>query len=242
MWSAGSERWDLYLGRATSALALQGGQPDWQPHADPQTALPQRLKQLVQRRQGWRRPTLSVWLSGDLARPFVLQPVAGLAAGAEAQALAETAAPATTGVPAPCAVWLSAAPQHKAAVAVAMPAPLRELILSQGQQARVRIASIRPWWALAQKQLLAGHPGFELLVLEDTDAVVLLLSNGSGWLTAEAYTPKPVHAAQRQALLTRRAFAAGVPPEAMCAASLPDPQTTPGAGWLRALQVQGPSP
>jgi hypothetical protein len=244
VWSAGSERWDLYLGRSDSAVALRGAQtqPDWQAHADPETALVARMKQVAQHHKGWRRPVVSVWLSGDLARPFVLQPVAGLATGAEALALAASAAPAATGVSAPCAVWLSAAPQQQTTIAVAMPAALRDLILLQGKAARVRIAGVRPWWALAQKQLLAGQPTLELLALEDTDAVVLLAGNASGWLAAEAYAPKPQQAAERQALLTRRAFAAGVESAAMRAASLPDPLSAPGTGWLRAMDVQGPNP
>ena len=210
MWSVGTERWDLYLGESQSGLAKVGAAPHWQPHVDPTSELEARLHAIASSsRKRWTRPTVAVWLSGSLARPFLLAPVAGLRGRREALALAQAAAAEATGIGGEVAVWFDQVPTTHATVAVAMPASLRTVALELCKAHRVQLGSLRPWWALALEFANDNSPPQALFAAEDTDSLVLLGWDRSNWTSADACVPGPLPV-QEASLIARRAFVAGV--------------------------------
>ncbi len=170
----------------------------------------------------WQRTRLRVWLSGALARPFVVLPVGGLRNWREALAAAAAKAADETGWAEPAAVWLDSLPRQHPALGVAAAAPTVEALKRTAGRAGVRLLSIRPWWALALDEVRASGEDFDLLAAEDTDALVLLSAGGEQWREAAAYAPAPV-AEQAEAVVQRRAMAQGVGVERMRRARLSMP-------------------
>lgn len=233
---AGSEPWDMFLGVAGSGLARRGDPPIWKDHTDPVHALGERFDELRQQRGAWRRPRARIWLSGALARPFLLEPLAGLSGTREVLAVAEARAPEATGLPSPCMVWLERATADQPRLAVAYARDLNAAVLDAARHSKVRLATLRPWWALALGEALAHKPDTGLFAAEDGDSITLLSACADTWLTADTYVPKP-EAEQAEAIITRRAFAAGLPSDAVWRARLnmelrPDVPTWPAAQRL----------
>jgi hypothetical protein len=210
VWSAGSDTWDIYLGTAVAAAATAGQAPRWLPHANPAEAVAALLGQ-AGAAPGWLRPSVRLWLSAALARPFVLEPVQGVVSHLEVSALALARAPAATGLAAACLVSVDASnPGQGPKLAAAMPADLHAAVMLAAKRARVRIKSMRPWWALALEQAcqLQGR-GLQMLVLRDTDASLLLAETAGQWARADAYLPQPTPEEER-ALAARYALAQGL--------------------------------
>lgn len=246
---AGSDRWELYLGVDACGLACAaygpgpgpgpgpGNPPVWQPHTGIEQGLASSIKELRARHGRWRRrPRLRVWLSGALARPFVIEAVAGLKSSVEAHALATAMARDATGLEGECEVWLSALPRDQRALAVAMSVQLRQAIVSAARQARVTLACIRPWWARALNETLTQSPAVELFAAEDSDSVVVIGAEGQAWSAAAAYAPKPA-AHQHESLIARRVLAQGIAPSAIARVRM-QPAASPGlGGWPAAAAL-----
>jgi len=240
VWSAGPERWSLYLGTGLSGLARDGSAPEWLPHADVAEAFLGRAKHVAQSSRSWRRPHLAVWLSGDLARPFLMQPVEGMTSLSEAEALAGAQASGATGIQA-SSVWLEAVPQRWPSMVVAMPADCRRRILGSAKELGVHVASIRPWWARALQQAIAEPDHLDVLAAEDSDALILLVADANQWLSADAYIPKPPRQ-ELASLLARRAFACGANVASARRACLKSPSESTGGDWLTAaIEAKGQS-
>jgi hypothetical protein len=173
------------------------------------------MKRLCAKGRGWARPRVRVWLSGALARPFVLAPVDGLKGKVEAQAMAVARAQEVTGLEPGCDVCLDSVPKSAPALSVATPSELRLEIVGTAKALRVNIESLRPWWAGALGKVLVGDSGLEFFAAQDTEAVTVLVAKENVWLSANTYTPNP-NGAQLEALVTRRLFADGVETKAAC--------------------------
>jgi hypothetical protein len=173
------------------------------------------MKRLCTKGRGWAQPRVRVWLSGALARPFVLTPVAGLKGKVEARAMALAMAQEATGLEPGCDVCLDSVPKSAPALSVVTPSELRLEIAGIAKALRVNIESLRPWWAGALGEALASDARLELFAAQDTEAVTVLVAKENVWLSANTYTPNP-NGVQLEALVTRRLFADGVETKAAC--------------------------
>ncbi len=212
---AGSEVWDLYLDTASNGLARLGQAPTWEAHATPAQGASAGMKRLRAQARGWASPRVRVWLSGALAKPFVLTPVTGLKGKLEAQAMAQAMVREATGLEPGCDVCLDSVPKSAPALSVAIPSDLGQEIAGTAKALRVTIKSLRPWWAGALGEALASDARLELFAAQDTEAVTVLVAKENVWLSANTYTPNP-NGAQLEALVTRRLFADGVETKAAC--------------------------
>ena len=212
---AGSEPWDLYLGATSGGVARCGQDAVWKDHATVAAGVAALFERVTVRRRRWLRPEVRIWLSGSLARPFVFEPPDGLKNAAEAHALAQARAGDATGLAGPCAVWLSQAAVGQAQLAVALDMAGRSALMSAAELAKVKVVSIRPWWAQALNQALARQPDLALLAAEDSEALTLLVCRGDVWVAADAYAPKPMQA-ELEPLVKRRLFAADLADVAAC--------------------------
>lgn len=208
MWLAGAESFDLYLGAAAGGIAQGGRRTGWNAHTDVAAGAAQWFKAARQLQGGWRRPCVRVWLSGAMARPFVVGPIQGLSGWREAHAFAEASAPEATGLVGPCIVYLDQAPDMAAGIAVAVERSLIEMLSALAQGAGVRMATVQPWWGRAITDLVGNRSEFMLLTAEDEDSVTLLSLQADRWIAASSQAPLPAPA-QLDRLLDRRAVAAG---------------------------------
>lgn len=167
----------------------------------------------------WRKRRVQVLLSGALARPFMMSPVAGLRSWREAAQVGSSLAPDATGLAGPCEVWHGDWRPDAASLVVAIDAELRQLIESTARQARVRLAVLRPWWSAALRQASQRSPSTRFLAVEDTDSLTVLCGDDESFSSATSYAPCP-HPDQTGALFTRLLLAEGVAPDLAAHASL----------------------
>lgn len=237
----GSEVADLYLGSGAVALARPGQAVQWAEHDDAAGSLRASFQELAgSKRHRWFRPTVRMWLSAALARPFLLQPLGGLKGRSESEAMAEATAPEATGFDEPCAVWLAAVPRQQPTVAVAMPVALRQASADMASELGVKLHSLRPWWSRALDEHLQSAPdAAEPFAASDTDGLILLASAGDGtWALAEAFTPSPAPD-QRHGLVARRLFACGLQSISVCEATMAEGSAVSAQPWPHVILNTG---
>jgi hypothetical protein len=164
---------------------------------------------LDQVKQQWRwfdRNAVNVWLSGALARPFVVEAVDGLSSIDEARALAQAAAPAATGLAAPCAVQMESAPVHRAVVATAVERRALDALLDALRQSKVVARSIRPAWAGAIDDRLRQQPQAHMVCFIEPCGATLLAGEGPSL----AMTAAHADAAKVDALMRRVCIGQGI--------------------------------
>lgn len=204
MWWAGSRSWQLYLGRSVIGIAEPSEAPCWIDVGsldEGWRVVEAKLAEKGSRRQVLR-VGLKVFLSGALARPFVIPPVTGVRRWRELLQIAEGLAPEATGLAGPCAVWLATAKAGEACLAVAAERVLVNEIASQAARLRMRLLSSEPWWTLALNEALTRSPAPKLLAVEDSDALTILSGDNGAFASAATYAPPPPPG-QLQALLAR---------------------------------------
>lgn len=212
MWWGGSEVINIYLG--STRVGLQGparpeqwsaglsGEQVWE-------ALVELLEPACQPRRWYaRKPSVSVWLSGAWARPFLLSPVPGLKTWTEAMSVAQSMVAEQAGLTVPSVVWLDAWKVEQACMAVAAEEQvldrLHALAAEQGWSPR----SVRPWWAAALNAAVAGQHKPALLSVEEEGESLTLLAGAEGaWSVVKSVVPVPEQAA---AMVQRAMLNAGV--------------------------------
>lgn len=157
-------------------------------------------------RQGVRRTPVQVWVSGELARPFLCGPVTGLKGADEIRSFAQSRVADATGWNQACEVHLEGDVRKGVVLAIAMPVAVLAQIESLIGRAKLRLVSLRPWWAAVLDQALATQPGLELLVVEEPESLTLLAGKAGIWSMAEVFSPKP---SADEAARTVRRLAAG---------------------------------
>ena len=196
---------ELYVDEGVVVWVQPGG-PERFEDVDGVAALARCVAQVKARASWFEHKTIRVWLSGTLARPFVVEPVKGLRSVAEAQALAESLAPAATGLVGPCAVSLEAVPLQRSALATAIERrrldALTATLCGHGCVAR----SIRPWWARAVSDLLWGRSPPGLVCVIEPAVATLLAGSGPSLAITVAPAPEP----QVQALVRRVCVGQGI--------------------------------
>lgn len=156
------------------------------------------------------RGRLRVWLSGALARPFLVGPIAGLRRRREALEAARAVAGALAGSGA-LEVVLEGWPGQKAALAIASPSATMVELGALCVRLRLRTAFIRPWWCRVLEAMPQATQ-VTAVAIEDGDALTILRDSGSEWLTARTYHPKPATDQLAQAI-SRLALSEGIAAE-----------------------------
>jgi hypothetical protein len=211
VWSVGSERWDVFVGEDVAGLAAPGdGAVTWTRCESAMRGFETSAAQLLQMRaekgqKGAVRARL--WLSGALARPFVLPAMEGVKRWQEAIQIAETLAPESTGLDGACTVWLDRWHAGTATLAVAASSELLRSVEEMAQVQGLQIATISPWWnAVLNAALMLPEPA-GLLVIEDAESSTVLSGAQGAFVIAKTYQPRP-DAGQRRAMLSRLALEA----------------------------------
>jgi len=148
VWWVGSRPADVFIGESVFGLAAPGERPRWESTG---SAL-----------EGWRRTNgflaakparrrrslpIRVWLSGRLARPFLVSPIRGLRRQSEAIQVAQSIAESATGLSGPLRVWLDAWQAGQPCLGIAVEQALVDLIETRNEPVTYRLESIAPWWA-----------------------------------------------------------------------------------------------
>lgn len=203
MWSAGSEQ-HLYLDRAAAEGAgLGDALRRWK------EALP----------HGGRGIKAQVWLSGGLARAFMMAPVEGLRSRAEAERTAEAMAPAETGLEGACIVWLDAWKPAQPCLAVAVQHGFVAALQAAAVEAGIGLRSVQPCWNRALSGQLKRKGSIRMLAAVESDALTVLASDGQRITHAQSCCPVP--AADRiEAQLRRQAVSLGIPASEVIRVSL----------------------
>jgi hypothetical protein len=205
---------DVYLGEHHVGVCGPDGQATWFEVASLNNAmdvLAQQIELAIGRRPVIHKPRIRVWLSGALARPFLLEPVPGISRWAEAYAVAQSLVLPSTGLQGPCTVWLDQWRENQACVAVAAQDVYLNALLELEASHRWLAHSVRPWWSQALAVALKGERIPEYLSVEDTDALVELAGKNGTWVTVNGVVPRP-DAAQGIAMVRRGLLRAGVAP------------------------------
>jgi len=227
---AGSEVAQVYLGRQTAGvvdpLATASAGTVWMAGDSVEDCWRRAIESLVPKK--WRKRRIDLVLSGALARPFMMAPVAGLRSWREAEQVAASLAPDATGLMGPCEVWLGDWSPNRPSLVVAIDIGVRQLIEATARELGVRLAGLRPWWATALRQASQQTPATRLLAAEDTDALTVLTGENEGFGSATTYAPCP-HPDQIGALFARLGLASGVEPDRAVRATLLTSETVEAA-------------
>lgn len=164
-------------------------------------------------RRAWRRTRVQVWGAGGLCRPFLLGPVAGLKGVDEIRSFARSQVANATGWDEPCEVRLEGDITKGVVLATAIPTSVHAQIETLIRSAKLRLVSLRPWWAGALDEALATQPAPELLVIEEPDGLTLLAGRDGAWSLAEVFSPKPA-ADEPERTVRRLAAGVAIPPDA----------------------------
>jgi hypothetical protein len=143
-------------------------------------------------RRRWRGTAVTVWLSGALARPFLFGPIAGLKGWREAHEAATIMAPSACGLQGPCQVALEADPSRGAVLCTAAERSLLDALREAAKQRALRLAHVRPAWALLGDSDSAAAD--RMLCVRDVDALTVLAKIDGGWVMAATYSPAPAAA------------------------------------------------
>lgn len=214
---------DIFLGQNKLGWC-DAGKARWEAHDQSQGRLMELFAEV--RGEAKRRflpspgKAARLWLSGAVARPFILQQPVGVQRDRDRLVMAQARAAEATGLSGPCALRLERKLLGgQVELVVAMEANLATQIEAAAKGARLSIKSIRPWWAGVLERVLAKQTGLELFSARDTDSLIVLLGSGGDWVSADAYLPPPSQP-ETDLLMLRKLLVAGVDSANTWAASL----------------------
>ncbi len=201
---------EMYLGMHSGGWAIDGRTQGWSAHDDPVSALQSWAGEIERERAGrWRKASVTLWLSGGLARPFLCGPVAGLASWDEAEAMGSATALEATGFDAPCRVRLEGWPGDASVLGTAVDAAVAQAVAEVAHARRLAWRSVRPRWAGLLDEALARHASVSLIACAEEDALTILggttnVQDGTAddFELAATYSPAP--AADRSTALWNR--------------------------------------
>jgi hypothetical protein len=163
-------------------------------------------------RDGEPKRRLRLWLSGGLCRPFIVPPVPGVIGQEEWMRVVTAMAPAQSGLPGPCRVWLSDSKgtgENRVGVAIEESVWRCAQEVVQGAGRKHRLVAIRPWWSEVLRAALKREPQLPLLAVQDCDALTVLGGAEVRFDTATTLTPV-VEAEAADAALARMLMTAEV--------------------------------
>ena len=154
MWWDRSRPLEVYLSDREVGWGMPSAAPErWLDSS----GLDESLQQVVAWQNSDAAPAVSkarIWLSSNLAQPFLVPAASGARNRREARAVALAMAPDATGIAGQVRVWLDRWRAGKPTMAVAIPDEawqrMHELLATR----KVRIVSVRPWWNLPFDDLI----------------------------------------------------------------------------------------
>lgn len=222
MWLVGSEPWQLFVGQTRLGLWRSGEIAQWmerQPSDDLAMLIQGMLEPLASKDGGsrLRRPRVAAWLSGALARPFLLAPIAGIKGRLEATRFAESCAAEYTGLTGPVEVWLGDWHTKTATLAVAADKTSVDAVHQATRAGRCNLRSVQPWWNTVLCRALKLDRPVSLLAVDDLESITILGGASNEWQVAQSAT-RPGDAGALHSLLSRLALGEGLArSETLCA-------------------------
>jgi len=161
------------------------------------------------KRTGWLRPPkVKIWLSGQLARPFLFGPVQGLKSDAEAREIARAKVRDSTSLEKALDVRIDGDPRREPAVATVVSNETVKRVQRLVAGVGLRSVSIRPWWAAATV-LPTASADATLLAVHDGESLTLLAEGGGRWMSVDSY-PVGDQMDESRTLIRRRALGLGI--------------------------------
>lgn len=205
MWLVGSERLDIFLGTSMLGVCPPGKPARW---FDVSNAFEswdraqQEIDSVVDERKTIVRA--KVWLSGSLARPFMLPAMPGITRVHDALKVAQAMCAEATGLAGPCRVWLDDWTRELECLAVAVEQSVVDAVEAGAGQGKFTLESLRPWWsdALGASLALAERPS--LLAIDDGEALTILGGRKGCFTTAVGYghaNPEQIESIVSRAML-----------------------------------------
>lgn len=206
----------LYLDENAASVCVDGGEvriwqgQPWATH----------LPEVVAHVTSHRCKQLEIWLSGSLARPYLVPAVQGLKRWSEVEAMANSLAESATQQEGPLHVWLGRWRGDQPMLAVACPLPLMTALHDLKSSHGLRVKSIAPVWRWVAQQDTSDEHDAHMLLIHEASATTLLHKDASGqWSSVATYAP-PVPEDQLHSWAVRHAFSRGVDAQQVKAARL----------------------
>jgi hypothetical protein len=175
VWSAGNRRaarLDIHVSR--HGVVLDRG-PDAARWFHRESVLETALQMLTQELAGSDKPGhAAVWLSASLCRPVRVPAIDGAASASERERIAQTVALAESGLVPPCRVIVDSAGGQGETVAIVVEARVLDAIERAMKACRVRIVSIRPWWAEVLSGVLDARSDMQSLAVWEDDTLLTM--------------------------------------------------------------------
>lgn len=207
MSSVGSRTLDVYVAEGHAGLSQGREVLLWQPCHDLLSGIEMALEAAInipdRRRIG--RVAVNFWLSGKLARPFMLEPVQGIKRWQEVMTMATACAAQATGLEGSCIVDVNEWTGSRPAIATAVQERIRDSVHELAAERRLHVRAIRPWWQAAANESGGRMASIRLSALTDTESSVILESDGERFCVAALYVPA-LDEQQADNLLRRLAF------------------------------------
>lgn len=204
----GSESINVYLGPGRIGVGVSGQPEQWM-EVSTEVALWGCIGAAVEAAAGgqrrFRKPQVSVWLSGEIARPCLVE-ASGVRSRQEMLTVARSLAPQICRMPGPCDVWLDAWAPDRSCLTVVCLRSWLEGINTVAQQQRWSLRGIRPWWSAALDVALKRDREPTLLVVQEEASITLLGTDEDTWVVATTASPVSGPSLQR-ALIQRAAIA-----------------------------------
>lgn len=190
----GSRPVHLFLGARRAGLVQEGRSERWIDAESTRQAWDLALDEIPP------RSSLRIWLSGGVARPFLLS-VQGLRAE-DAPTVSASRASEETGLASPCRVVVERWLPDGRLLCVAAEESVIAAIETAAAGKRVHVKTIRPWWAAVGFGDGVSAASVGAVTIEDGDSLVALAGSGDAMEVATALVPAPFPE-ERQTLLHR---------------------------------------
>lgn len=178
MWWAGSCPIHVYLGERLAGVSMPS-QPDAWVEVDSVSNGWRWADESVRfgsKEGAWRR-AVHIWLSGSLARPFMLPELPGVRTEDEARKIAESLAAEETGLVGDCVVRLDRWSKSGSTLGTAMSSEVWGMLFEKSTSIGTP-QSVSPWWCIALNQALNQEDGLELVAVREADATTVLGGGG----------------------------------------------------------------
>jgi hypothetical protein len=184
------------------------------------------------RAAGHRRlGAIRVRMGASLCRPVVVDSVQGELNAVDRLRAAKAMAAARSGLSVPCSVWLDREDDRGRRMAVVAEQIVLDRLELIATKLRLRLESIRPWWAEVLNEALSSQPGLRAMAAWEDDVLTLLA--GSPATISLARAMASIHdAATARAAFLRMCMAEGIDPAHSVAVALDLEATVEARGPL----------
>jgi hypothetical protein len=188
VWWARPDPINVFLGQACAAIRLSGGAVTWSTTDSPAAGwrwVAEVLATSASIRA--RRSSIQVWLSGALARPFILPKLPGARDVGEAENIGAHLAAEQTGQTESCCVCLDGWTKDAPCLATAMSRSLHDLLLLPRGKTNPPVCAIRPWWSAGLNAIISCADAPNLIGLRDEESLTVLGGRGDSFELAGSF-------------------------------------------------------